>query len=249
MVVEARPPGRPYEEVKPAAFFLAGDSTTAIQIAVNGGGWGNGFLGTLKNNATGINYGHNGATTVSFRAGGDWATVLASVSNATNYTPYVTISFGHNDQKPAANISIAEFTSNLKTMGLDVRAAGGQPIFVTSVSRRNYNTTTNLIIEDLAPQAAAMKVAAASISADVVDLNRASTDYLNAIGPTDGHEYNLNPTDYTHLSKAGSILFGNIVSILLNGEKDSVKYCEWTSPNQTIAADIEKGVFILPTVE
>jgi len=35
-------------------------------------GWGNGFLGTLRNGATGINYGHNGATTKSFVDRGDW---------------------------------------------------------------------------------------------------------------------------------------------------------------------------------
>lgn len=77
---------------KPAAFFLAGDSTTAVQ-STGGGGWGNGFLNTtLKNGATGKNYGHNGATTVSFREGGDWATVLKAVQNVkADYTPYVTI--------------------------------------------------------------------------------------------------------------------------------------------------------------
>lgn len=77
---------------KPAAFFLAGDSTTAVQ-STNGGGWGNGFLETtLQNGATGKNYGHNGATTVSFREGGDWDTVLQDVKDAVaEYTPYVTI--------------------------------------------------------------------------------------------------------------------------------------------------------------
>jgi hypothetical protein len=78
---------------KPAAFFLAGDSTTAI-INVNktGGGWGDGFLATLKNKAIGFNYGHNGATTASFRSGGDWSRVLAGVAgNKTKYTPFVTI--------------------------------------------------------------------------------------------------------------------------------------------------------------
>jgi lysophospholipase L1-like esterase len=78
---------------KPAAFFLAGDSTTAvINAAKTGGGWGNGFLATLKNGAIGFNFGHNGATTVSFRNGGDWANVLAGVAaNKTKYTPFVTI--------------------------------------------------------------------------------------------------------------------------------------------------------------
>lgn len=43
----------------PPYWLLAGDSTTATQSA-NGGGWGDGFLNkTLKNGATGHNYGHN----------------------------------------------------------------------------------------------------------------------------------------------------------------------------------------------
>src|SRR5262245_34759754 len=67
-------------EDKPPAFFLAGDSTTAVQ-ASGGGGWGNGFLGFLKSPAWGVNKGHNGATTVSFVKGGDWAQVLGLVKN------------------------------------------------------------------------------------------------------------------------------------------------------------------------
>lgn len=80
---------------KPAAFFLAGDSTTAVQSS-GGGGWGSGFLNTtLQGGATGTNYGHNGATTVSFREGGDWDTVLQAVKDAVDdYTPYVTIQVG-----------------------------------------------------------------------------------------------------------------------------------------------------------
>jgi hypothetical protein len=36
--------------------------------------------------------------------------------------------FGHNDQKPAANINITTFMGNLKQMALDVQAAGGTPV-------------------------------------------------------------------------------------------------------------------------
>lgn len=77
----------------PAAFLLAGDSTTAVQnAALTGGGWGDGFLATLRNGAGGINYGHDGTTTVSFVSGGDWANVLASVEKyKAAYTPFVTI--------------------------------------------------------------------------------------------------------------------------------------------------------------
>ena len=82
---------------KPPAFFLAGDSTTAIQ-SENGGGWGDGFLALLRKDkgAFGINYGHNGATTVSFNGknanDSDWTWVLNSVKQYKHtHEPYVTI--------------------------------------------------------------------------------------------------------------------------------------------------------------
>lgn len=83
----------------PPAFILAGDSTTAVQSA-GGGGWGNGFISFLKEPAWGINKGHNGATTVSFVKGGDWANVTGYIESkkAEGFDVYVTIQFGHNDQ-------------------------------------------------------------------------------------------------------------------------------------------------------
>lgn len=76
---------------KPPAFFLAGDSTTAVQ-SEGGGGWGNGFLSFLRHRAWGINFGHNGATTRSFVDGGDWANVTQHVrDNRHQFDVYVTI--------------------------------------------------------------------------------------------------------------------------------------------------------------
>lgn len=78
---------------KPPAWFLAGDSTTAVQSS-DGGGWGVGFLSFVKSPPAwgGIDYGVNGATTVSFVNGGYWAEVLNAVEeNADGYEPFVTI--------------------------------------------------------------------------------------------------------------------------------------------------------------
>ncbi|PSR75192.1 hypothetical protein BD289DRAFT_487217, partial [Coniella lustricola] len=77
---------------KPPAFFLAGDSMTAIQ-STDGGGYGNGFLSFLRAPAWGLNLGHDGATTVSFVQGGDWANLLSNVTAAAadGYQPFVTI--------------------------------------------------------------------------------------------------------------------------------------------------------------
>lgn len=79
---------------QPPVFFLAGDSTTAIQSS-DGGGWGIGFLSTLENPAWGFDYGQNGATTVSFVDGGNWSDVISSVQNSSeDYSIFVTIQVG-----------------------------------------------------------------------------------------------------------------------------------------------------------
>lgn len=73
---------------KPAYFLLAGDSTTA-----SNGGWGDGFLNyTLNAPSTGQNYGHSGATTSSFRAGGDWAALISTAkAKIQDHDVFVTI--------------------------------------------------------------------------------------------------------------------------------------------------------------
>ncbi|KAF2856379.1 carbohydrate esterase family 12 protein [Plenodomus tracheiphilus IPT5] len=234
-------------KVKPPAFFLAGDSTTAVQSA-GGGGWGAGFLNTtLQKGATGKNFGHNGATTVSFRTGGDWSAVLdAAKASLPNYTPYVTIQFGHNDQKPEKNISMAQLTANLVAFVNEVNAVPATPILVTSLSRRRFNNATGLVSESLADVTAAAKEAAKQTGADIIDLNAASTKYLNQIGAADAATYNLNPTDFTHLNGEGSVVFGNLVAMLIGEEVQEVR--KWVKPVKAVEKALKKGVYIFPKV-
>ncbi|KAF9892700.1 hypothetical protein FE257_001102 [Aspergillus nanangensis] len=199
----------------PPFFLLAGDSTTATQSS-GGGGWGDGFINTtLSNGAGGLNFGHNGATTVSFRSGGDWATVLSQLADhAADYTPYVTIQFGHNDQKEDKGISVAEYTSNLEKFAAEVQSAGGTPILVTPLSRRNYDDDDQIVL-NLADQRAATIAAADNAGVACIDLNQASVDYLNSIGPDDAYTYNLVADDETHLNVQGSQVFGGMVAGLI----------------------------------
>lgn len=72
---------------KPPAFFLAGDSTVAVD-----GGWGDGFLTYPREEAWGINFGKSGATTVSFVEEGYWGNLTTHVEdNVSEYDVYVTI--------------------------------------------------------------------------------------------------------------------------------------------------------------
>jgi hypothetical protein len=78
----------PNTSTSPVHWLLAGDSTTAP-----GGGWGDAFLSTtVAPGSSGANYGHSGATTASFRAGGDWDRVLSAIAaNRDTKRVYVTI--------------------------------------------------------------------------------------------------------------------------------------------------------------
>lgn len=234
---------------KPPFFVLAGDSTTAKQ-ATNGGGWGDGFLNTtLFEGASGQNYGHNGATTVSFRDGGDWDTVLATIKNVSaDYNPFVTIQFGHNDQKTAANISLAEYTANLEEFVAEAGEAGATPILVTPLSRRNYENTTGglKIIQDLSNQTSATIRAAHRSGAAFIDLNRASTAYLNAIGPDSAYTYNLNVDDHTHLNIEGSIVFGGIVAELIERDYPKLENQGFVHVNEKLRKDVDRGIYYWP---
>ncbi|KAL2066439.1 hypothetical protein VTL71DRAFT_2510 [Oculimacula yallundae] len=227
---------------KPPAFFLAGDSTTA-----SGGGWGNGFLTTLVGGAIGTNFGHNGATTESFVSGGDWGNVIASVKESTlGYTPYVTIQFGHNDQKADKNITVAKFTANLKALAQEVTAAGGVPILVTSLSRRKYSA--GIIKADLAEQVKATLAAASDLGAVFIDLNAASMKYLNAIGETNARTYDLAEGDSTHLTPAAGLVFGNVVAGLISKSSVGCAVESFLKEDASIESAVTSGTYILPTI-
>jgi lysophospholipase L1-like esterase len=61
----------------------------------------------------------------------------------------VTIQFGHNDQKIAPPESMG---ANMTVMVKQIRALGGEPVLVTSLTRRNFNPN-GTIIDALGPWA------------------------------------------------------------------------------------------------
>ncbi|KAI0123336.1 GDSL-like Lipase/Acylhydrolase [Xylariales sp. AK1849] len=224
------------------AFILAGDSTTAVQ-STGGGGWGNGFLSFLKSPAWGINKGHNGATTVSFVDGGDWANVTGSVDQAIGegFEAWVTIQFGHNDQKPAANISLTQYQTNLQNLALDVKSHGGTPLLVTPLTRRvfisEHNATDSLHNERLYTIAAAQ-----ATNTTYLDLNKYSLEYVDNIGNASAQAYDLlgYGNDMTHLNAWGSVVFGRLVADLLLQKVSSLE--SWIVPNETLSQEISSGV-------
>ncbi|KAL2126920.1 hypothetical protein VTI74DRAFT_11611 [Chaetomium olivicolor] len=205
-------------KARPPAFFLAGDSTTAVS-----GGWGDGFLATLRNGAIGQNKGHTGATTASFA----------------NYHCYVTIQFGHNDQKPTSNVSISQFQTNLQSMANQVKSAGGTPIVLTSLTRRTF--TNGTLDDSLANVAEAAKKAAAAVGATMLDLNAASRKYVQAIGSSNADTYNLAEGDRTHLNAHGKAVFGRMVADLIVSWKSALS--AYITPDTVLSKKLALGVY------
>ncbi|EFQ27369.1 GDSL-like Lipase/Acylhydrolase [Colletotrichum graminicola] len=222
-------------QTKPPYFLLTGDSTVAVD-----GGWGDGFLTFVESPADGKNYGKSGATTVSFRDQGIWDSVIAEVNaNKGAFNPIVTIQFGHNDQKAAANISSEQFQANLQTLATEVTAAGGIPVIITSLTRRTFSG--GKVIQNLETERLGAIAAAEAVGTTYLDLNTASTNYLNAIGNENGHKYDLSPGDSTHLNTAGGVVFGRLVADLLLEKREDL--AEFIRENKALSIKLKNGEF------
>ncbi|WAO93522.1 SGNH-hydro domain-containing protein [Fusarium falciforme] len=224
----------PARDEKPPYLILTGDSTVAVN-----GGWGNGLLSILRDGADGVNRAKSGATTVSFRKD-RWADVLLDIEeHRGDYRPVVTIQFGHNDQKESAGISLEEFKSNLEDLADEVREAGGTPILITSLTRRTFDG--DHVKQNLEEQRQQAIAAAKAVGAKWLDLNLASTNYINAIGEANASHYDSKKGDKTHLNAAGEKVFGRMVADLLGTKRGDLR--RYLAPNKALSGKIWAGEF------
>ncbi len=203
----------------PVKIVLVGDSTVAT-----GGGWGPGFCKVMTPNVTCMDLALNGRSAKSFIDEGAWKKALAAKGD------YYLIQFGHNDQKddPARHTDAeGSFQTYLQRYVADVRAIGGVPVLVTSLSRRTYKD--GRVVEDLKAYADATKAVGAKEDVTVVDLNALSTALLNHLtqAQADGLDMVDHPDakaenaakdgapaklDRTHLNARGQEIFGRMVA-------------------------------------
>ncbi|KAI0748145.1 SGNH hydrolase [Daedaleopsis nitida] len=192
------------------SFIIIGDSTSKYD-----GGWGPGFCISTKDitTVTCINLAVSGGTTGGFFESGLFETSLAAVGAeaALGHRPVVTVQYGHNDQKIAPAEGMGK---NLTTIVKAIKAVGGSPILVTSLTRRNFfaNGTIDDALELWAEET--IKVAHAQ-RLPLLDLHAQSVEYCEAIGPEASHRLNYLPTDNTHLNPNGATVFGRMVADLM----------------------------------
>ena len=191
----------------PIRIMLAGDSTVA-----EGNGWGPGFAKCLDDQVVCLNGARNGRSSRSFRDEGLWTKCLAAKPD------YVIIQFGHNDQpgkglerETDPDTTYREFMTDYVR---ESRAAGAEPILVTSLSRRQWGKDGK-IHSTLGPYVDVVKEVAAAENVPLVDLHARSIALYEQLGREGCNE--LSPLkdgaiDNTHLNAKGSQVIGAIVA-------------------------------------
>ncbi|KAG7097321.1 hypothetical protein E1B28_004680 [Marasmius oreades] len=205
----------------PTSFILTGDSTTAVPS-----GWGNGFCGSstpaiassLETGTPCFNVAVGGATTGSFVNQGHWKTALdlAKAEVAKGRRTLVTIQFGHNDRWVGTPDLLAQ---HLTPMVQQVKEIKAEPILITSLVVRTFDSTGKKIIEDtLAPYVAATIQVAENEKTHLLDLHEKSLTYCEAIGVTAANKFNPAAGDTTHVNQKGMVVFGRMVADLMNAD-------------------------------
>jgi lysophospholipase L1-like esterase len=220
-------------EPKPVRFILVGDSTMATAS-----GYGDAFCARVIRSDTCINLAKGGRSSGSFRAEGRWDEVQGLLKGASAYrATYVLIQFGHNDQpgKPGRSTDlVTEFPANMARYAQEVKALGGVPVLVTPLTRRSFKN--NVLENNLAPWAAAIRKVASEQQTALLDLNADSYAAVQAMGEVQADTFAVEPKpvaapapaatdlakiepagaaksafDYTHLGPKGAAYFARMV--------------------------------------
>ncbi len=166
--------------------MLVGDSTTAVQ-----GGWGPSFCAKhVTSFAACINLARGGRSSGNYRTEGSWALAMNEIRSGGFNDTYVLVQFGHNDQpgKPGRSTDLAtEFPANLKIYVDDIRAAGGKPVLVTPLTRRQFKD--GKLVDDLGPWAEAVRKVAVETGTPLVDLHADSSAAVQAMGAAEATRF------------------------------------------------------------
>jgi len=188
-----------HSQEKTVTIGLIGDSTVAEQS-----GWGPAFAERFDSRARILNYAKNGATLQA---------LSKRLDELVQHQPdYVLIQFGHNDQK---RYDTAVYQDHLKSYVERIQKAGGQPVILSSVTRRSFDAdgkiVSNLVKNEkytyqgtLTDYANAAEAVAKEMKLPFIDLHRISIAHHNEIGREESMTYNFKEGDKTHFNRKGA---------------------------------------------
>jgi lysophospholipase L1-like esterase len=184
----------------PVRIVLVGDSTVNDQ-----GGWGPGFRSVFAPEVEIVNLAKNGRSSKSFRAEGLWKPALDPKPS------YVLIQFGHNDGPGKGPDRETDpkttFRDNMSRYVDEVRAAGSQPVLVTSIVRRNFGEDGKIKQDSLFPYVEAARALAAEMKVPLIDLYALTLAHAERLGPEGCADIDARDAegkrDHTHLGPRG----------------------------------------------
>lgn len=200
--------------------YLAGNSTVTDQEEEPWASWGQMFPRFLKPEVVVANYAESGESLLSFKREKRLEKILSLIKPG----DWLFIEFAHNDQKPGGN-HLDPFTTyrdELKSTIREVRNKGARPVLVTSMHRRRFNETGN-IINSLEDYPEAMRQTAKQEQIPCIDLNAMSKIVFEALGteeskkafvhfPANSFPGQKEPlADDTHFSNYGAYLLAQCV--------------------------------------
>ncbi len=203
--------------------FLIGDSTVATNS-----GWGDAFDVRFNDDITVVNRGVGGSSSKSFYDQGRFDTTRDELSDG----DFVLIQFGHNDSKPeeyrrtepgSAPDFDDTFRENIERYLTEIKAKGGVPIMLTSVSRMTFSGDGSHSRTHGDYPAAAKKIA---MDADVVllDLEEYSHQAFDKLGDEETMELFAEAPDRTHFPPEKAFRVAEFVDALLR-ESNSPLRC------------------------
>lgn len=210
---------------KKVKIYLIGDSTVCLypvrQFPVTG--WGMPFADYIDNRAIIDNRAKGGRSTRTFLSENRWQPIADSLNSG----DFVLIQFGHNDeakepQYAARYTSVPDYKINLTRFITETRAKGANPILVTPVSRRNFDSQGNAK-ETHTDYTKAVFEVGQQTQTPVIDLDKQSREIYQRLGPEkskllfmelDPGEHPNYPNgrhDNTHFNEYGARLMAEIV--------------------------------------
>jgi lysophospholipase L1-like esterase len=166
---------------KATTVFLAGNSTVVDQDREPWAAWGQMIPRFFEPGAIAVaNYAESGETMKAFAR----EQRLQKLFSLAKPGDYLFIEFTHNDQKPGGN-HLDPFTTYKQTIKEwigQARKRGMTPVLVTSMHRRNFDSSAH-IINTLGDYPEAMRQTAAEEKIALIDLNAMSKTMYEAWGP------------------------------------------------------------------
>lgn len=206
----------------PVTIFLAGDSTMSDKriSAYPETGWGMPFKYFFDNTVTVVNKAQNGRSTRTFITDGLWQ----SISDNLHAGDYVLIQFGHNDEVPTKRSYTTEdeFKKNLIFFITQTRAKGANPVLITPVARRSFDSTGK-VKDTHVRYAEIVRQTAVENNVPLIDLSKESMALLQKFGPENSKllynhlvpgehpNYPQGKTDDTHFNELGARLMAELV--------------------------------------